>query len=419
MIALGTPLHILHVVHVYPPEGNTGAENYTATLARLHAAAGHQVVVWTRGHDPALPPGDPGAFDEHGIRVYRDALGPQGREAWRRSDATSRRRFGRLLESFRPDVVHFQHLQYHDASLPADARDGGAATVMTLHDGWLACPAVKRVDFTGRRCEREAGAVCLGCFWGGRKSQVVSPRIVRAAGAWIAPDELRSWKEQSQQIVDAVDLVVSPSRFLRDDLAARGVRFDRSEIVGFGPLRPAGTVSAPRPDGPLRIGVIGGHADKGIGVAYAALEQVRARGVTLHHFGGDPAAMGLRVPDGVEVGGRYRLAELDRVFGAFDVLTVPSVWAENYPMVIPEAFARGRPVVASAIGGIPEMVRDGIDALLVPPGDPVALAAAWLRLVAADDRMRFIASVRPPRYADDHAQEMEALYRAVCAGEPG
>ena len=64
---------------------------------------------------------------------------------------------------------------------------------------------------------------------------------------------------------------------------------------------------------------------------------------------------------------------------SFGVL--PSEWYENCPYAVLEAFALGTPVVASAIGGIPELVEDGISGLLVSPGDPRALAAGLQRML--------------------------------------
>jgi glycosyltransferase involved in cell wall biosynthesis len=63
-----------------------------------------------------------------------------------------------------------------------------------------------------------------------------------------------------------------------------------------------------------------------------------------------------------------------------DCIVLPSLWPDNYPVSIQEAFQSGPVVIASRIGGIPEMVRDGVNGLLVEPGDEAALAAAIERL---------------------------------------
>jgi Glycosyltransferase len=77
----------------------------------------------------------------------------------------------------------------------------------------------------------------------------------------------------------------------------------------------------------------------------------------------------------------------------FDVALTPSTYADPCPLGVLEALGVGVPVVASRIGGIPEIVDDGIDGLLVPPGDPVALAAAVMTLGEHVDQRRQLAAV--------------------------
>ena len=81
--------------------------------------------------------------------------------------------------------------------------------------------------------------------------------------------------------------------------------------------------------------------------------------------------------------GRFDRDDRAAVYDQFDVLVVPSLWLENSPLVIHEAFMAGVPVVGSRIGGIPDLVEEGISGLLVDPGSPEALAQA-LETLAAD-----------------------------------
>jgi len=115
----------------------------------------------------------------------------------------------------------------------------------------------------------------------------------------------------------------------------------------------------------------------------------------------------LIVGDGVgfdEVRGRVRRMGLDarvtltgfrrdipEVMAALDVLVLPSIRSEAIPQVIPQALAVGTPVVASTIGGSPELIRDGENGRLVPPADPHALADAILALLREPERARAMA----------------------------
>jgi glycosyltransferase involved in cell wall biosynthesis len=73
-------------------------------------------------------------------------------------------------------------------------------------------------------------------------------------------------------------------------------------------------------------------------------------------------------------------ADIVRVMADLDVFVLPSLW-EGFGLVLLEAMAAGRPIVASAVGPVPEIVVDGVTGLLVPPGDPAALASAIIRLL--------------------------------------
>ena len=108
-----------------------------------------------------------------------------------------------------------------------------------------------------------------------------------------------------------------------------------------------------------------------------------------------PAVAALGLGERVSfVGGLGREGVL-RMFRAADAVLLSSRW-ENFPHVIVEAFAVGTPVISSAVGGVPEVVRDGENGLLVPAGDVEALAAAIRRLLGDDDlRARLAAAAAP------------------------
>jgi glycosyltransferase involved in cell wall biosynthesis len=87
--------------------------------------------------------------------------------------------------------------------------------------------------------------------------------------------------------------------------------------------------------------------------------------------------------------------EVLRLFAAADAMLVTSAW-ENLPHTVLEALAVGTPVIATSVGGVPEVVRDGENGLLVPPGDAIAVAAAVLRLAGDEPlRQRLRAAARP------------------------
>jgi glycosyltransferase involved in cell wall biosynthesis len=117
----------------------------------------------------------------------------------------------------------------------------------------------------------------------------------------------------------------------------------------------------------------------------------------------------------------YR-ADARALVGLLDVLVVPSL-TEGTPLIVLEAMAAGIPVVASAVGGIPDQIRHNEEGLLVPAGDPAALADALLELLQDPDRARSLgeAALRRADSEFNHAtmvRRIEAVYRAALGGPP-
>jgi phosphatidylinositol alpha-mannosyltransferase len=162
-----------------------------------------------------------------------------------------------------------------------------------------------------------------------------------------------------------------------------------------------------RPHGELRILFVGRAEErKGLPVLLRAFEALRGAGVEAHLTvaGATPEEVQplLLEPEGVEVAGRVSEDEKWRLLGETDLLCAPSLGGESFGMVLTEAFASGTPVVASDIAGYRDVVRDGVDGLLVPMGDPVELGEALHGLAFDPDRrshMGVAARDRAERFA--------------------
>ena len=118
--------------------------------------------------------------------------------------------------------------------------------------------------------------------------------------------------------------------------------------------------------------------------------------------------------------GRYRPDELSALMRAVDWVVIPSIWWENSPLVIQEAFAHGRPVICSDIGGMAEKVTDGVDGLHFRAGDPQSLADTIERAIGTPglwDRLRAgIGEVHP---LARHLANLTDLYDELLAARSG
>jgi glycosyltransferase involved in cell wall biosynthesis len=232
-----------------------------------------------------------------------------------------------------------------------------------------------------------------------------------------------------------IDAVIAVSGSIRDDLAAAGLpeaklavvhsgidlgRYER--IDGVGEFRREIQVA---PDD-LLIGCIGALTpQKGHRLLLRALARLAPEFPNLHAAivgGGDLMGDLLAEARGLGIGDRAHLTgfrdDVPRVIPDFDLAVLPSVGGEGSPAAIKEAMACGIPIVASRTGGVPEILQDGIQGLLVPPGDEAALAAALRRLLQDPDLRSRLGAAGRERVREFSMERMiektEAVYLRVC-----
>ncbi|WP_369258687.1 glycosyltransferase family 4 protein [Geodermatophilus amargosae] len=330
-----------------------GMQNHTASLTRCLDARGmRQTVVTAR---LAGPRGSTALGD--GARVHRTGVPvPRFRQLWALAGLPAVLRAGRPAPV---DVVHAHQGEDLATLLLARlaARVHGCPLVVTLH------------------CS-------VGHTLAGRGPKV---RLLRALGGWVERSTLRR--------ADAVVVLTGrTAAAVRDD----GVPADRVSTIpsGFDPALFAGSTGDVFPGvARPRIGYVGRLApQKRPDRLVEAFGRMRECASLVVVGDGPDRALVERLAAAGPGAGRTTLAgfvehaRVPAVLASLDVLVLPSAY-EEMGSVLTEAMAAGLPVVASDVGGIPEVVRDGVTGLLVPPGDVDALAAALDR-VTADPALR-------------------------------
>jgi len=359
-------VRVLQVTNFYPPYWVGGYELIASWVTQGLRERGHAVEVLT-GRGPAfarlggirgeLDLGLDGLVEAYfgsGL-VARDGLA----EGLRRH-VFSPRNFAacrRAIDEFRPDLVSFWNPAFVTFSPLLAARQ-------------LAVPALVHLSDTAANPFRNPHAPRF-------------PRRLRGAGR-AAVDALLRLSRPSRYVV--------PSVFLRDRLVAgESLPAERTVVLRW-PVEP---VASGSPAG-ARGGGRGGSRllfvgtlipEKGPDVLVAALREAACRcpDLTLTFVGDGPAQFVARLRDAaqglaVRFLGRQDRAGVMQAYREHDVLVFPSVWDEPFAVVPLEAMAMGLAVVASRAGGTPEAVVHEDTGLLVPPGDPAALASALVRL---------------------------------------
>lgn len=284
----------------------------------------------------------------------------------------ARARIRDAIAAFHPQVVHFHNTfpLVSPAVYPV-CREAGAAVVQTLHNYRLICPGALLYR-DGHPCEDCVGRALplagLGhaCYRGSRvQTGVVAAMLVahRLRGTWRSD----------------VDRYVAPSAFLKRKLIEGGLPEERIVVKpNFVDPDPG---AKQEPGGYV---LFAGRLTetKGIETLLAAYAQ-RAELPPLHAAGGGALASRVAAAAAADPRITYR-GHLDRegvlaeMAGAC-CLVFPSVWYENFPVTIAEAFARGLPVAGARIGAIADLIDDGRTGLLFRPGDPADLGdkLAW------------------------------------------
>jgi glycosyltransferase involved in cell wall biosynthesis len=320
-----------------------------------------------------------------------------------------------LVARLGPDVVHLHHpllfgLEGIDMLRRAAPR---ARLVATLHDYFAICPAEGQfLTPAGERCAGPSRAGCRRCF-PDRSALDLALREITIRDAF-----------------RCFDALIAPSRFLRDRFVAAG--WDAGRITVLPNATPAAEPVPHRalPKGGRRdhFAVFGNvNRFKGTLVALHASARLSAGGIAhglaVHGgtawqseaFRADFNAALAAAPEARHLG-TYGPAEHAARIAAADWVVVPSIWFENAPLVILEAFRHRRPVICGDAGGMAELVRDGVDGLHAPIGDPVGLAAV-MRRAAEEPRLwqRLVAGIRPPPDLGTAARAHLALYRGKPA----
>jgi len=237
------------------------------------------------------------------------------------------------------------------------------------------------------------------------------------------PQRLDAAMYMPRRVFDQVSLFVAPSRSIAEEFIALGLPSSKVRVADLGFPETVSPGPA-RNGGPLRIGFVGTltwHKGPHVLIEAARRLPAAAYDVQLHgnpHVFPDYAADLQRRADGLPIRfmGGFTAAQTASVYGGFDVLTVPSLWLENSPLVVHEAFQAGVPVVGSRIGGTADLVTDGVNGRLYDPSSPGELAAILQSLI---DRPNLLAEWRRALPAvktlEDDAREWEQIYAEVVA----
>lgn len=279
------------------------------------------------------------------------------------------REMRRLIEMDRPDVVHV-HSVYpmFSPSVLVACRRANVPVVMTVHSHNLTCPTWHHL-YKGRICEDCLGGHEYRCVLKNCRNNILESSAYA----------LRSSVARSFRLFhDNVDMLIVMTVFAKEKLLRAG--FAEHQVAVVPNPAQAGTIDAIPFAG--KYVAFAGRVSEEKGVHTLLAAAARMPDIIFKIAGDGPvlSEMVAAAPRNVEFLGRLGPDELREFYRRSRIFVVPSVWFEQFPVVVLEAMARGLPVVASKIGGLPEIIEEGVTGALFEPGEPESLIRHLRRL---------------------------------------
>jgi glycosyltransferase involved in cell wall biosynthesis len=453
-------VRILQVIHQFPPHSSQGSEVYCYNLSKRLSET-DDVRVFHVSNTARRRPRRLDRTTHEGLPTYHCVDGGEYSRVADWPNQFLRKQFLAVLREWAPQIVHFHNFVSLGDDLVSMARATGAAVVYTLHDFGLICPNALLLRSDGNLCDKGDPDFFQDCCpnlirtAGGRlpvlshhlpplarwrlyANQHPRPAIGAALRAgvgiaewwWGDPNQTNVSRKrdffltQTRRIFRDVDLFLAPSEFLRQRYLSCGLGPEKIVFLRNG-MRSFPRATRNGATRRIVFGYIGAlHAQKGVELLLEAFRGLGDR-ADLHIHGsafGSPISESYwqriheRHAGSVVFHGPYDNQRIGAILASLDVVVVPSLWYENSPLTIQEAFIGGVPVITADRGGMAELVRDGIDGLHFRLGDVADLRDKLQYVIDHPDVLdRFRSNIPSVPDIDRQAADVRIRYEALLS----
>jgi len=379
-------MKVMMVVHESPLEIIGGAQVYAKSLAESLVAEGHEAAVFSMG--AGMPKSDFLMETESaGVKYFtvnRSRL-TTGKKRFKFFDTYQNKEVADIFETasskFKPDVAHIHHLVLLSGEIVHSLKEKGVPVVLMLHDYWFLC---HRINLLLRDL-----SCCNGPGRGFKCSDCGDEKYLSYPSRALLPAILLAFASRTRYLrktVLAADVILAPSEALRQIYAQNGIPQDRIRVSTYG-IKGIPFIYHYQ-DKPSRVfayfGTLQPH--KGLDFLVEAFNGLSEREATLQIYGsGDPAYVtNLKSKaDNKRISFHEAFPNemLPTIMNQVDAMILPSIWEENSPVSLHEARAANMPVLASRIGGIPELIEDDKTGILFEPRSAEAISEAVKKIL--------------------------------------
>jgi glycosyltransferase involved in cell wall biosynthesis len=300
-----------------------------------------------------------------------------------------------IIENF--DIIHFTHPMWFSSALNI-CKKLGKPTVLTLTDNWLLCPR-GLVTSNNQICDGpEEGKKCMtACHY---------------------DEKVITRYDEADLFFKNVDHVVSGSNFIRRTFSENN--WNRSiELIPFS-VDYSHVESVKDPED-IVFGFMGTFIwHKGVHVLIKAFKMVENKKIKLKIFGRgderDPYVKELinlaKNDDRIEFCGTFDYSELPKIMGGISVIVIPSSYKENFPLVMQNSLAYHKPVIASNVGGMPEVIKDDVNGFLFEQENEEHLARIIHKISQNPEILKRLKNgIKLPPRIEGEALHYENIYR--------
>ena len=328
--------------------------------------------------------------------------------------------FENVLQRFEPDIIQFQHLLFSSMNFPNIAKRRRIPCIHTLHDYYLICPCTTMINQDFNRSKKIERAKCFKCILKpySRKDLVQKLGFGLPYCAILFYHLYIARNIMVRKVFKNIDMFISPSEFLKDVFIRFGIPKDKIIHLSNGmnyEIMNNKHVVKNNTGHPLTFAYIGGHqTEKGIPLLIKAFNPIKNAQLYIYGTGREKEYLQMITNPNISLKGFIYDEEKSEVFSKINVLIVPSLMFENSPLTIQEAFMFNVPVITSNIGGMKELVANGINGLHFKVGDVEDLRHKIKYFVDNQNEIQRMGENVPKiKSIQENAMELENIYQKL------
>lgn len=417
-------MKIVHVNWLYFPDLHGGGIIYSYNLINHLAKLGHQVKVFCgsstlRGEINELKKDLIQGIEVARVSIKTDNLLQKILPFLIYQNSYVAKIFQDYLLDEKPDLIHFHTPIALGVALVSVPKQLGIPSVSTLHEGWWICCQRffdNKLDFLP--CREKKITRCILCVADPHKKEKLHKvkfcfRLFRSI---LNTPLINSYLYRQ---LNSIDLLICPSLFLTEKYVASGIKREKIinithgiETTLFRGIKRTGSKK-------LRFGFLGGTNIplRGFCILMDAIKKIYNKDkFSLDIWGTIDMTLAEEVIKNnpgldIKFHNRFSRDRVAEVFYEMDILIFSSLVSDNCPLIILEAFAAGVPVIATRVGGIPELVCDGVNGFLFNFADSDDLARKINKVLDKPDLISELASrIKPVKNMEEHTKEIVSIY---------